>query len=70
MAAKKLTTYQTNDYPSFVASLKEFLTENNFKQIIIVADQFIKSIITNDRTLLKNLDAKVIDYGKDVTSII
>jgi 7-cyano-7-deazaguanine tRNA-ribosyltransferase len=70
LAAKKLTTYQTNDYPSFVASLKEFLTENNFKQIIIVADQFIKSIITNDRTLLKNLDAKVIDYGEDVTSII
>ena len=70
LAAKKLTTYQTNDYPSFVASLKEFLTENNFNQIIIVADQFIKSIITNDRTLLKNLDAKVIDYGKDVASII
>jgi hypothetical protein len=51
-------------------SLKEFLTENGFKQIIIVADEFIKSIITNDRTLLNNLDAKVIDYGKDVTSII
>ena len=39
-AAKKLTTYQTNNYPSLVASLKEFLNENNFKQIIIVADRF------------------------------
>lgn len=70
LAAKKLTTYQANDYPSFVDSLKEFLAENDFEEIIIVADQFIKTILTNDRTLLKKFDAKVIDYVKDATSII
>lgn len=66
----KLMTYQTNDYPSFVESFKEFLTNNKFDEVIIIADQFIKSMITNDGSVLGKINAKVIDYGKNVISAI
>ena len=66
----KLTTYQSNGYPSFVESLKGFLRNNDFDEVIIVADQFIKNMITNDRSILGKISAKVIDYDKNVTSVI
>jgi hypothetical protein len=63
-------TYQTNDYPSFVESFKEFLTNNKFDEVIIIADQFIKNMITNDGSVLGKINAKVIDYEKNVISAI
>ena len=63
-------TYQTNDYPSFVESFKEFLTNNKFDEVIIIADQFIKNMITNDGSVLGKINARVIDYGKNVISAI
>jgi hypothetical protein len=65
-----LMTYHTNDYPSFVESFKEFLTNNKFDEVIIIADQFIKNMITNDGSVLGKINAKVIDYEKNVISAI
>lgn len=66
----KLATYQSNGYPSFVESLKGFLRNNEFDEVTIIADQFIKNMITNDRSILGKISAKVIDYDKNVTSVI
>ena len=63
-------THQRNDYPSFVESFKEFLTNNKFDEVIIIADQFIKNMITNDGFVLGKINAKVIDYEKNVISAI
>jgi 7-cyano-7-deazaguanine tRNA-ribosyltransferase len=60
----KLTTYQTNGYPSFVESFKGFLRNNKFDKVIIIADLFIKNIIANDGSILRKINAKVIDYEK------
>jgi 7-cyano-7-deazaguanine tRNA-ribosyltransferase len=65
--AAKLTTYRTNDYPSFVDSFKEFLKKNEFDEVIVVADEFIKNIITDDRSILEKINAKVFDYMKNAT---
>jgi 7-cyano-7-deazaguanine tRNA-ribosyltransferase len=56
----KLTTYQTNGYPSFVESIKGFLRNN----------EFIKNMIANDGSILGKINARVIDYEKNVTSVI
>ncbi len=61
----KVTTYQTNDYPSFVESFREFLTSNEFDEVIVIADQFIKNIITNDRSVLEKINVTVFDYVKN-----
>jgi 7-cyano-7-deazaguanine tRNA-ribosyltransferase len=65
---KELTTYQANDYPSFIDSLKEFLAENNFDEIIIVADIFIRNVIDNNGILLKKFKTKIFDYEQGVIS--
>jgi 7-cyano-7-deazaguanine tRNA-ribosyltransferase len=66
----KLTTYQANNYTSFVDSLREFLTKNEFEEIIILADQFMKNIINNNKSILKKFNAKVFDRVRDITSIL
>ena len=68
--AAKSATYQANDYPSFVDSFKEFLKGNEFDEVIVVADEFIKNIITNDRSVLEKVNAKVFDYVKNATSVV
>jgi 7-cyano-7-deazaguanine tRNA-ribosyltransferase len=60
----KLTPYQTNGYPSFVESFKGFLMNNKFDEVIIIADLFIKNMIANDGSILRKINAKVIDYEK------
>jgi 7-cyano-7-deazaguanine tRNA-ribosyltransferase len=65
----KLTTYQANNYNTFVESLKEFLTKNEFEEIIILADQFMKNIITNNKSVLKKFNTKVFDRVGDITSV-
>jgi hypothetical protein len=50
--------------------LKGFLRNNEFDEVTIIADQFIKNMITNDRSILEKISAKVIDYDKNITSVI
>ena len=66
----KLTTYQANNYNTFVESLKEFLTKNEFEEIVILADQFMKNIITNNKSVLKKFNTKVFDRIEDITSVL
>jgi 7-cyano-7-deazaguanine tRNA-ribosyltransferase len=68
--AAKMATYQTSDYPSFVDSFKEFLKKNEFDEVIVIADEFIKNLITDDRSILEKINAKVFDYVKNATSIV
>jgi 7-cyano-7-deazaguanine tRNA-ribosyltransferase len=68
LTSEDLKTFQANDYPSFINSLKEFLAENNFEEIIIVTDVFIRDIIDNNTTLLKKFKTRIFDYEQDVTS--
>ncbi|MDQ4012815.1 MAG: tRNA guanosine(15) transglycosylase TgtA, partial [Thermoproteota archaeon] len=62
----KLTAYHANDFLCFVKSLKNFLTNNKFEEIVIVADPFMKSILKYNKSLLKGLDAKVFDSVRDM----
>jgi hypothetical protein len=62
--------YQTYDYQSFVDSFKDFLSNNKFDEIIIVADQFFRNIIINDRSVLDKIDVKVFDYTQNAISEI
>src|SRR5918994_390787 len=66
----KLTTYQANNYNTFVESLREFLTTNEFEEIVILADQFMKNIITNNKSVLKKFNTKVFDRIEDITSVL
>jgi 7-cyano-7-deazaguanine tRNA-ribosyltransferase len=68
--AAKLATYQTNDYPSFVDSFKEFLKKNEFDEVIVIADEFLKNLIDDDKSILEKINAKVFDYVKNATSIV
>jgi 7-cyano-7-deazaguanine tRNA-ribosyltransferase len=65
----KLTIYRANNYNTFVESLKEFLTKNEFEEIVILADQFMKNIITNNKSVLKKFNTKVFDRVEDITSV-
>ena len=62
----KLTAYHANDFLCFVESLTHFLTNNKFEEIVIVADQFMKSILRNNKSVLKGLVAKVFDSVRDM----
>jgi 7-cyano-7-deazaguanine tRNA-ribosyltransferase len=68
--AANVAIYQTYDYQSFVDSFKDFLSNNKFDEIIIIADQFFRNIIINDRSVLDKIDAKVFDYTQDAISEI
>src|ERR671918_1951611 len=63
----KLTAYHSNDFLCFVESLTHFLTNNKFEGIVIFADQFMKSILKNNKSVLKGLDARVFDSVKDMS---
>jgi 7-cyano-7-deazaguanine tRNA-ribosyltransferase len=58
----RLTSYHANDYISFVVSLRTFLTNNKFDEIVILADEFMKNVLNNNRSILKKFNAKVIDF--------
>jgi 7-cyano-7-deazaguanine tRNA-ribosyltransferase len=62
----KLTVYHVNDFICFLESLTQFLTNNRFGEIVIFADQFMKSILENNRSVLKGLNAKVFDSVRDI----
>ena len=51
----------TRDYPTFVESLKSFITSNGFAEVVIVADAFMKQAA--EEAMLK---ARVEDYSDHV----
>lgn len=50
-----------SDYPLFVESLKNFVDNNGFGEIVVVADQFMKQAIVKAK-----LKARVEDYSDHV----
>ena len=60
------------NYPSFIESLDQFIVKNNFEEIIIVADTFMRQIVDDHHydniPLIKKLNPKVFDYDHDVVT--
>ncbi len=58
------------NYPSFIQSLELFIINNNFEEIIIVADTFMRQIVDDHHydniPLIKKLNPKVFDYDHDI----
>jgi 7-cyano-7-deazaguanine tRNA-ribosyltransferase len=59
-------TSRVEDYPTFKNSLEKFLSRNSFKEVIIVADEFIKEIIKDPN--LKALCTKIVDFNVNAIS--
>jgi len=57
---------QVEDYPMFKVSLEKFLSRNNFKEVIVVADEFIKEIIKDPN--IKALCTKILDFNSNAIS--
>jgi 7-cyano-7-deazaguanine tRNA-ribosyltransferase len=54
------------DYPTFIESLNNFLAKNSFENIIIIADDFMQSAISNSRHKdMSNLDIQVLPENRD-----
>jgi 7-cyano-7-deazaguanine tRNA-ribosyltransferase len=67
--SKSTVQYQIKDYPSFIESLNRFLKVNHFEEIIIVADRFMRGIVSNrDNIKMKKLKLKIFDYEQDIIS--
>src|SRR5918993_1102792 len=58
------------NYPSFIESLDRFIVNNNFEEIIIVADNFMRQVVDdnfyNDIPTIKKLNPKVYDYDYNI----
>ncbi len=59
-------TSRVEDYPTFKTSLEKFLSRNSFKEVIIVADEFIKEIIKDPN--IKALCTKIVDFNVNAIS--
>jgi len=51
------------DYPTFIESLNRFLSNNNFEEIIVVADDFMHQVLE-----IANVNARIVEYGDDAIS--
>ena len=60
-----LLTSRVEDYPTFKISLEKFLSTNNFNEVIVVADEFIKQILKDPN--IKALCTKILDF--DINAI-
>jgi len=58
-------TSRVEDYPTFKISLEKFLSTNSFKEVIVVADEFIKQILKDPN--IKALCTKILDF--DINAI-
>ena len=58
-------TSRVEDYPTFKISLEKFLSTNNFNEVIVVADEFIKQILKDPN--IKALCTKILDF--DINAI-
>ncbi|HET6799034.1 MAG TPA: hypothetical protein VFH25_00600, partial [Nitrososphaeraceae archaeon] len=58
------------NYPSFIESLDRFIVNNNFEEIIIIADNFMRQIVDdnfyNNIPTIKKLNPKVYDYDYNI----
>ena len=61
-------SYQAKDYPSFIESCNQFITKNNFEEIIIIANDFIYDVIASNKTLMKRPKIQIFDYKQDIIS--
>jgi 7-cyano-7-deazaguanine tRNA-ribosyltransferase len=72
LSCKKSANHNNpKNYPSFIESLDRFIVNNNFEEIIIVADTFMRQIVHDDHhydniPLIKKLNPKVFDYDHDI----
>ena len=71
LSCKRSTNHNDpKNYPSFIESLDRFIVNNNFEEIIIVADTFMRQIVNdqhyNNIPLIKKLNPKVFDYDHDI----
>lgn len=57
ISKRKYEFGNSNEYPTFVSSLKKFLSNNSFDDVIIVADEFLDSILRN-----LHLESKIKTY--------
>jgi 7-cyano-7-deazaguanine tRNA-ribosyltransferase len=60
--------HQAKDYPSFIESLNQFIAKNNFEEIIVLANNFIRDVFANDPVLNEMLNIKIFDYKSDINS--
>ena len=54
------------DYPTFKIALEKFLSTNNFNEVIVVADEFIKEIIKDPN--INALCTKILDFDENAIS--
>jgi 7-cyano-7-deazaguanine tRNA-ribosyltransferase len=55
------------DFPTFIHSLDKFLADNIFENITIIADDFMESVISNDRYKgMDNLEIQVLTKNRDL----
>jgi 7-cyano-7-deazaguanine tRNA-ribosyltransferase len=71
LSCKKSANHNNpKNYPSFIESLDLFIVNNNFEEIIIVADTFMRQIVDDHHydniPLIKKLNPKVFDYYHDI----
>jgi 7-cyano-7-deazaguanine tRNA-ribosyltransferase len=71
LSCKKFADYnQPKNYPSFIESLNRFVINNNFEEIIIVADSFMRQVVDedyyNNASVIKKLNPKVFDYDYNI----
>ena len=71
LSCKKSANHNNpKNYPSFIESLDLFIVNNNFEEIIIVADTFMRQIVDDHHydsiSLIKKLNPKVFDYDQDI----
>lgn len=52
---------RADDYPEFQSSISKFVANNNFEEIVIVADRFMQQVAK-----VAKLDARIVDYADHV----
>lgn len=65
VAKGKTPMYSAEDFPTFVESFTKFLQSNDFKNVTIVVDSFMKDIIKNYKPE-NGVSLTVLDYQYDV----
>lgn len=59
-------TIRVEDYPTFRMSLKKFLTANNFNEVIVIADEFIKQMLKDPAIMA--FCTKILDFDTNAIS--
>jgi 7-cyano-7-deazaguanine tRNA-ribosyltransferase len=71
LSCKKSANHNNpKNYPTFIESFDQFIVNNNFEEIIIAADTFMRNIVDdhyyNNIPLIKKLNPKVFVYDHDI----